>query len=114
MKEARAAGKQVFVVGTDSDQWHLAPEAMLTSMLKRVDLAVWQALFDLSRGAFTSGDVKLGLKEAGVGLAEVRVDFPGKTEALALVEALRAQVVSGALKVPASRAELEQFQAPER
>jgi basic membrane protein A len=114
VKEARAAGKQVFVVGTDSDQWHLAPEAMLTSMLKRVDLAVWQALFDLSRGAFTSGDVKLGLKEAGVGLAEVRVDFPGKTEALAQVEALRAQVVSGALKVPASRAELEQFQAPER
>lgn len=112
VKEARAAGRAVFVVGTDSDQHHLAPEAMLTSMLKRVDFAVWRAIEDLSRGAFSGGDLRLGLKEAGVGLAEVRVDFPHKEEALARVQALGLQVASGALRVPTTLAELEAFQAP--
>ena len=114
VKEARAAGKIVYVVGTDSDQYALAPEAMLTSMLKRVDLVVWQAIKDLSDGAFKGGDFRLGLKEAGLGLAEVRLEFPGKVEALARVEALKAQVVSGALKVPTNPAELEQLRAPQR
>jgi len=112
VKEARAAGKAVFAVGTDSDQHALAPEAMLTSMLKRVDMEVWQAAFDLSRGAFVGGDLRVGLKEAAVGLAEVRLEFPGKVAALARVEALRQQVVAGELKVPVSLAELERFDAP--
>ncbi len=38
VKEARAAGKNVYVIGVDSDQSHLAPDAVLTSMVKRVDL----------------------------------------------------------------------------
>ncbi|HEY0883242.1 MAG TPA: BMP family ABC transporter substrate-binding protein, partial [Archangium sp.] len=52
VKEARAAGKSVFAIGVDSDQSHLAPDAVLTSMVKRVDLAVWQATNDLKDGKF--------------------------------------------------------------
>jgi basic membrane protein A and related proteins len=102
VKEARAAGKPVFVIGVDSDQSHLAPEAVLTSMLKRVDLGVYEAVRDLAEGRFTGGDVMMGLKEGGVTYAPVRVDFPGKAEALQKVEELRAKVISGEIQVPTS------------
>ncbi|HYO74561.1 MAG TPA: BMP family ABC transporter substrate-binding protein [Archangium sp.] len=106
VKEARAAGKPVFVIGVDSDQSHLAPEAVLTSMLKRVDLGVYEAVRDLSQGKLEGGDVMLGLKEGGVTYAPVRVDFPGKAEALQKVEELRAKVVSGELQVPSHPSQL--------
>jgi basic membrane protein A and related proteins len=106
VKEARDAKKNVYVIGVDSDQWHLAPEAVLTSMLKRVDLAVYEAARDVTQGKFQGGDVVLGIKEGGVSYAPVRVDFPGKAEALAKVEELRAKIVSGELTVPASLEDL--------
>ncbi|AKJ07545.1 nucleoside-binding protein [Archangium gephyra] len=106
VKEARAAGKPVFAIGVDSDQSHLAPEAVLTSMLKRVDLGVYEAVRDLSQGKLEGGDVMLGLKEGGVTYAPVRVEFPGKAEALQKVEELRAKIVSGELQVPSHPSQL--------
>jgi basic membrane protein A and related proteins len=106
VKEARAAGKPVFVIGVDSDQSHLAPDAVLTSMLKRVDLGVYEAVRDLSQGKLEGGDVVLGLKEGGVSYAPVRVDFPGKAEALQKVEELRAKIVSGEIQVPTNPSQL--------
>ncbi len=102
VKEAHAAGKPVYAVGTDSDQWHLAPDAVLSSMLKRVDLAVWQAASDVAGGAFTPGDVHLGLAEGGLALAEVRVPLPDKAAVLAQVKALEAQLISGERTAPAT------------
>lgn len=112
VKEARAAGKNAFVIGTDSDQAHLAPEAVLTSMVKRVDLTVWQAIKDLEAGQFSAGTTVMGLKEGGVALAEVRVEFPNKAEALAKVKALEAAVVSGAVVPPTNEKDLEGFTPP--
>jgi basic membrane protein A len=112
VKEARAAGKGAYAIGVDSDQSHLAPEAVLTSMVKRVDLAVYLAVKDLCDGAFTAGDRTLGLKENGVGMAKVTVDFPNKEQALATVEALRKQIVEGGLVVPANLTALESFSPP--
>ncbi len=100
VKEARNSGKQVFVIGVDSDQSHLAPEAVLSSMIKRVDLTVYEAARDLAQGNFKGEDLILGLKEGGVAYAPVRVDFPGKEEALQKVEELRKKVISGEIKVP--------------
>jgi basic membrane protein A len=112
VKEAHEGGKRVFAIGVDSDQSHLAPKAMLTSMVKRVDLVVWRAAKDLEAGAFTAGDVVLGLKDGAVGFAPVTVEFEGKAAALAQVEALRQKVVAGELRVPSNLAELETFKAP--
>lgn len=100
VKEAHARGEKVFAIGVDSDQSHLAPDAVLTSMEKRVDLAVWQAAHDLATGAFTAGHGVLGLKEGGVAYAPVKVDFEGKAEALRKVEALKQEIVAGRLQVP--------------
>jgi basic membrane protein A len=112
VKEAREAGKTVWGIGVDSDQHHLAPNAMLTSMMKRVDLAVYEAARDVSKGAFTANDTVMGVKEGAVTYADVRNDFAGKAEALAKVEELKAKIVAGTLKVPSNLAELESFTAP--
>ncbi len=112
VKEARAAGKSCFVIGVDSDQAHLAPDAVLTSMVKQVDLAVWRASKRLLDKQFVGGDEALGLKDGAVAYAPVTVDFPGKAEALAKVEALRAAIVEGKLKVPSNLAELDAFTPP--
>jgi basic membrane protein A len=112
VKEARAAGKNVFVIGVDSDQSHLAPEAVLTSMLKRVDLGVYEAVRDLAQGKLEGGDVVLGLKEGGVTYAPVRVEFPGKAEALQKVEELRTRIVAGELQVPTHPSQLPAAAAP--
>lgn len=109
VKEAKANGQRVFVIGVDSDQSHLAPDATLTSMVKRVDFAVWQAVNDLDHNAFTTGTQVMGLAEGGVAMAEVRVDFPKKAEALATVKALEARIVSNELVVPANETELDAF-----
>jgi basic membrane protein A len=110
VKEARAAGKSVYAIGVDSDQSHLAPEAILTSMLKHTDLAIYNAARDLTQGKFSAGEQVLGLKEGGVGYADVRLDFPGKAEALQKVDALRQRVISGDIKVPATVDEVASFQ----
>ncbi|MHB8877081.1 MAG: BMP family lipoprotein [Myxococcaceae bacterium] len=111
VKEARAAGKIVWVIGVDSDQRHLAPDAVLTSMVKRVDLAVYEASRDLTLGRLAGGDLAQGLKEGGVGLAEVRGEFPGKAEALVKVEALRQRIIAGEIRVPSNAADLAAFKA---
>ncbi|RKI71370.1 BMP family ABC transporter substrate-binding protein [Corallococcus sp. AB049A] len=100
VKEAREAGKAVSVIGVDSDPSHLAPEAVLSAVVKHVDRVVYEAIRDQRQGRFQGGNVSLGLKEGGMGLAPVRLDFPGKAEALKTVDALRARIVSGELKVP--------------
>lgn len=111
VKEARDGGKSVYAIGVDSDQFHLAPSVVLTSMVKHVDVAVYQTVQELVRGGFHAGDSALGLKEGGVGYAELRLDFPGKADALAKVEAIRQRIVSGELKVPANTTELAAFKA---
>jgi basic membrane protein A len=52
-----------------------------------------------------------GLKEGAVGLAEVRLDFPGKKEALEKVEALRKRIIAGEIHVPSNAADLAAFKA---
>lgn len=112
VKEAREAGKRVYVIGVDSDQSHLAPDAVLTSMVKRVDLAVYSAVADLVAGKFTATDEVLGLKEGGVTYAPVTVGLADKDAVLAKVEALRAKVAAGEVKVPSNPADVDAFTPP--
>ena len=106
IKAAQQAGK--LVIGVDSDQAHVAPKNVLTSMVKRVDLAVYGAVKDVLDGKFSGGDVALGLKENGVGLAPVGDMIPQaeREKALAEVARLREEIVAGRLKVPATLDEL--------
>lgn len=112
VKEAKAAGKAVWVIGVDSDQSHLAPDAVLTSMVKRVDLAVYDTVRAMSEGRFEAGDVTLGLRQQGVELAPIRVAFEGKDAALTTLEALKLKVATGEIKVPSTTQDLAAFKAP--
>jgi len=64
---AKDAGK--FAIGVDSNQNHLHPGTMLTSMVKRVDVAVYEAMTQARAGSWKPGARALGLKEEGVGVA---------------------------------------------
>jgi basic membrane protein A len=64
----------LWAIGVDADQYQSVgdpalQEHILTSMLKRVDVAVGTAILDFLEGNFTPGPVRLGLAEDGVGYA---------------------------------------------
>ena len=64
-----AADKGKLGIGVDSNQNHLHPGNMLTSMLKRVDVAVERTFSDAASGEWSAGIRSLGLKENGLGWA---------------------------------------------
>jgi len=107
-----AKEQKKLVIGVDSDQAHLAPESVLTSMVKQVDYAIYMSTKSVTENKFQSGDTALGLKEGGVGLAPVAIDFPEKQAVLAKVEKLRKAVIDGKIKVPATLEELQTFAPP--
>jgi len=58
-----------FAIGVDSNQNHLQPGTMLSSMVKRVDVAVYNIAMSVKNGSWKPGTTVLGVKEQGVGLA---------------------------------------------
>ena len=68
IRAAADAGK--LAIGVDSNQNHLAPGSVLTSMMKRVDVAAYQTMKDAMSGKFETGVRVLGLKEGGVDWAQ--------------------------------------------
>jgi basic membrane protein A len=64
-----AADSGKLSIGVDSNQNHLHPGSVLTSMLKRVDVAVYNAFKDAMEGDLQPGAQNLGLAEEGVGYA---------------------------------------------
>ena len=90
---AKDAGK--LAIGVDSNQNYLQPGTMLTSMLKRVDVAVYQALKDHKPGTLV-----LGLKEGGVDYTVDEYNAKLVTpEMKRKVEAAKAEIVAGRIHV---------------
>ena len=91
---AKDAGK--FAIGVDSNQNHLQPGTMLTSMVKRVDVAVYNVL-----KGFKPGPQQLGLKEDGVMLAiDAHNDKLLTPDLRKRLDAIQAEIVAGKVKVP--------------
>src|SRR2546428_701119 len=111
IKAAQQAGK--LVIGVDSDQSHVAPGNVLTSMVKHVDVAGYLAVKDVPEKKFSGGDIVLGLREGGVGLAPIGGMGPPPPRAATVLapEKLRAQIVGGQLTVPSTLDELAKFVA---
>ncbi|MGH6933618.1 MAG: BMP family lipoprotein, partial [Dongiaceae bacterium] len=95
---AEDSGK--LAIGVDSNQNYIHPGTMLTSMLKRVDLAVYNAFRTAQDGNWKAGLQVWGLAEDGVGWA-----LDENNQALisddmkAKVEQAKADIVSGAIQV---------------
>jgi basic membrane protein A len=87
-------------IGVDSNQTGLAPGNVLTSMLKKVDVAAYEVLKDAMDGSFTAGVENLGLAEGGVdwALDDNNADLV-TPEMKAAVEEAKAKIISGEIEV---------------
>ena len=98
LKAAADAGK--LGIGVDSDQDNLFPGKVLTSMLKRVDVATYNTFKTAKDGTWKPGIQVLGLKEGGVGFAQ---DEWNKTvltdDAKKAAEAASADIIAGKIQV---------------
>ncbi|NDF16318.1 BMP family ABC transporter substrate-binding protein, partial [bacterium] len=96
-----AAEKNRLAIGVDSNQNWLKPGFVLTSMLKRVDEAVFDSVKMFKEGKFETGLVRYGVKSKGVdySMDEHNAKLVSDADKKEL-EALRAQIVSGKIKVP--------------
>lgn len=100
-----AKDKGIFAIGVDSDQAKLVPDApILTSVVKRVDNAVYQTIQDANDGNFPGGEViDLGLKEKGLSLAPFgRFEDDVPQEVKDEVKKAQQGIISGDIKVPDS------------
>ena len=98
IQAAADAGK--LAIGVDSNQNGMAPGSVLTSMLKRVDVAAYETMKDASEGNFSAGVKILGAAEGGVdwALDENNADLVD-ADMKAAVEAARDGIVSGDIQV---------------
>ncbi|MEL0438137.1 BMP family lipoprotein [Phycobacter sp. K97] len=93
-----AADEDILSIGVDSNQNHLHPGKVLTSMMKRVDNAVYEAFSD--GPDMETGFSVMGLANGGVGYALDDNNAPlVSAEMQAMVDDAAAKIASGELKV---------------
>ena len=98
LQAAKDRGK--YAIGVDSNQNYLHPGTMLTSMLKRVDLAAYQSFKAANDGTWKAGVQVLGLKEGGVDWALDQYNEKLITpEMKAKIDAAKADIISGKIVV---------------
>ena len=94
-----AADEGKLAIGVDSNQNYLHPGTVLTSMLKRVDVAAYDTLIDAMNGNFTADIKQLGLAEGGVDWAVDQYNEKLVAGFQAEVEQARQDIVTGKIKV---------------
>ena len=98
---AAARQRGMRAIGVDSDQYEMAPCCIVTSMIKRVDVAVLEIVKDVIAHRFKGGIHELGLAENGVGFVSDehnRAMLP--LEVVEQVTKLRDQIIAGTIVVP--------------
>ena len=91
-------------IGVDADQYAEAPGHVLTSMVKGVDAAVFDAIKRVQAGTFKGGVYSFGLAEGGVGYVYDDNNKNLIPDAVrARVEQLKAEIVAGRIRVPSTR-----------
>ncbi len=97
-----AKDQSKLAIGVDSDQFHEMPGTVVTSMIKGVDVAVYDTIKAAAEGKFKGGVSIFGLKENGVGYV---YDDNNKgmipKEIIDKVEELRKKIIAGEIQVPA-------------
>ena len=99
-----AKEKQKYLIWVDANGNHLAPGLVLTSIIKGVELSVYQTIQAIVEDNFTGGIKLYGLKEGGI---EYIVDTNNQkilsTEILERVEVLKKQIIDGEIVPPSER-----------
>jgi basic membrane protein A and related proteins len=93
-----AQEKNVRGIGVDADQGYLG-EHILTSALKKVDVAVFQAIQQVQEGNFKGGeDTVFDIASGGVGLGEIAEDVPA--EIVSEVKDVQDRIAAGEIDIP--------------
>ena len=101
-----AKEQKKWAIGVDMDQNALAPENVLTSALKRVDVAIYDVSKKFADGSLKGGETLVyDLKNDGVGFATTGNHIPA--EIISEVEEVKSKIISGEIKVPANAKEIE-------
>jgi len=102
IQAAKDAG--LLSIGCDSNQDYLQPGSVLTSAIKRVDVAVYTAFLEAKNGTWRAGPRTLGLAENGV---DYSLDDNNRSlispELERRLNQAKADIISGKLKVPEYR-----------
>ena len=99
---ARQTGK--YAIGVDADQYAEAPGRILTSMVKGIDVAVFDMIKRARDHTFKGGIYTFGLPESGVGYVydeHNRALIPDSIRQR--VELLKADIIAGRIVVPSTR-----------
>ncbi|RYZ82332.1 MAG: BMP family ABC transporter substrate-binding protein, partial [Proteobacteria bacterium] len=93
--------KKILGIGVDSNQNWMKPGFILTSMLKRVDVAVYDTIKMTSEKKFAAGAARYGFADKGVDYAmdqnNAKLVSP---EQIKKLETLKQEILSGKIKVP--------------
>jgi basic membrane protein A len=96
-----AAEKGKLAIGVDSNQNWIKPGFILSSMLKRVDEAVFDSVKMYKDGKFQTGLVRYGVKSKGVDYSIDENNSKLVSEAdRKQLESLRSQIITSKIKVP--------------
>ena len=108
-----AVAKKKLAIGVDADQSLTAKQdqraQILTSMIKRVDVAVFETIKALVGGKYKAGVQAFGLKEGGVGYAVNNHNKMMIGDIVPRLEALKKDIIAGKIKIPDNRKDLEAF-----
>jgi basic membrane protein A len=100
-KEANDGGNKVWAIGVDSDQALTSDAALapyiLTSMIKHVDVAVYETMKDHACGTFKGGDRVFSVKDGGLDYATTGGNLDEFKDQL---DKIKADIASGAVTVP--------------
>lgn len=105
--------KDKLAIGVDSDQKKLAPNHVLSSMMKRVDVAVFEVSKMAKEGTFPGGKVTvMGLKENGVGYSDTTMWEKAPAGTKDLVDKWAKAIKDGKVNVPNNRDKLKGWKVP--
>lgn len=87
-----------YSLGVDANQAYLAPHTVITSALKRVNVAIYDEIYAALHGTWHGGVKTFDLNNNGVGMAPPMKGVPAPI--IAKVNALRLKIEKGQIKVP--------------
>ena len=97
---------KIWAIGVDSDQSPLAPETILTSALKRVDNACYDATKKTILGTLEGGVETYDLAAGGVDIAQTTDNL--SKDVLEKIEDAKKDIIAGDLVVPKNQEEFEE------
>lgn len=108
---AAAKDRNLYAISVDRDKNYLAPENVISGMIKRVDTAVFEAGKMVADGNFKGGVYEYGVKEGGIDIAPSTAKMI-PADMLKVATDLKQMIIDGKVSPPKTLDELKAFTPP--